>query len=29
MTSFKDLPFDTKEILDGLKPWIECESPHL
>jgi glutamate carboxypeptidase len=27
MTSFKDLPFDTKEILDGLKPWIECESP--
>ena len=27
MTSFKDLPFDTNEILAGLKPWIECESP--
>ncbi len=21
------LPFDTQEILDGLRPWIECESP--
>jgi glutamate carboxypeptidase len=22
-----DLPFDTDEMLVGLKPWIECESP--
>ena len=22
-----ELPFDTDEILAGLKPWIECESP--
>lgn len=22
-----DLPFDTDEMLAGLKPWIECESP--
>lgn len=22
-----DLPFDTDEILAGLRPWIECESP--
>lgn len=22
-----DLPFDTDEMLSGLKPWIECESP--
>ena len=21
------LPFDTDEMLAGLKPWIECESP--
>ncbi|WP_137699744.1 M20/M25/M40 family metallo-hydrolase [Marimonas lutisalis] len=25
--SYLDLPFDTDEILAGLKPWIECESP--
>jgi glutamate carboxypeptidase len=24
-----DLPFDTDEMLAGLKPWIECESPTL
>lgn len=22
-----DLPFDTEDMLKGLKPWIECESP--
>jgi len=22
-----DLPFDADEMLAGLKPWIECESP--
>lgn len=22
-----DLPFDIDEMLDGLRPWIECESP--
>lgn len=22
-----ELPFDTEEMLDGLRPWIECESP--
>lgn len=22
-----DLPFDTDRMLDGLRPWIECESP--
>ena len=22
-----DLPFDSDEMLAGLKPWIECESP--
>lgn len=22
-----DLPFDTEEMLAGLRPWIECESP--
>jgi len=22
-----DLPFDADEMLDGLRPWIECESP--
>ncbi|QDL93975.1 M20/M25/M40 family metallo-hydrolase (plasmid) [Paroceanicella profunda] len=27
MTSWKDLAFDTDAIIDGLKPWIECESP--
>ena len=21
------LPFDTAELLKGLRPWIECESP--
>jgi len=21
------LPFNTEEMLAGLKPWIECESP--
>ncbi len=24
---FMQLPFDTDEMLAGLKPWIECESP--
>ncbi|WP_108257839.1 M20/M25/M40 family metallo-hydrolase [Mangrovicoccus ximenensis] len=27
MTTWKDLAFDTDEIIAGLKPWIECESP--
>lgn len=27
MTSALDLPFDTAEMLVGLKPWIETESP--
>lgn len=27
MTHWKDLPFDTDEIIAGLRPWIECESP--
>ncbi|WP_116135087.1 M20/M25/M40 family metallo-hydrolase [Tropicimonas sp. IMCC34043] len=27
MTVWKDLPFDTDDIIAGLKPWIECESP--
>ncbi|WP_172327506.1 M20/M25/M40 family metallo-hydrolase [Mangrovicoccus sp. HB161399] len=27
MTTWKDLDFDTDGIIDGLKPWIECESP--
>ncbi|MFD2816503.1 hypothetical protein ACFSYD_22225 [Paracoccus aerius] len=22
-----DLPFDADRMLDGLRPWIECESP--
>ena len=22
-----DLPFDTDEMLAGLRPWVECESP--
>ena len=22
-----DLPFDIDEMLAGLKPWIQCESP--
>jgi len=25
--SFLDLPLDTDTLLDGLRPWIECESP--
>ena len=25
--NYKDLPFDTDEMIAGLKPWIECESP--
>lgn len=25
--SYLDLPFDIDEMLAGLKPWIECESP--
>lgn len=24
---FTSLPFNTDDMLDGLKPWIECESP--
>lgn len=27
MTSWKDLEFSTDSIIDGLRPWIECESP--
>ena len=27
MTNPLDLPFDTDEMLDGLRPWIETESP--
>ncbi len=27
MTNWKDLEFDTDTIIDGLKPWVECESP--
>lgn len=27
MTSWQDLPFDADEMLEGLRPWIECESP--
>jgi len=27
MTNPLDLPFDTEEMLDGLRPWIETESP--
>ncbi|WP_138470046.1 M20/M25/M40 family metallo-hydrolase [Poseidonocella sp. HB161398] len=27
MTIWKDLAFDTDEIIAGMKPWIECESP--
>ena len=25
--SADDLPFDAEEMLTGLRPWIECESP--
>lgn len=25
--SFEDLPLNEREILDGVKPWVECESP--
>ncbi|WP_158970140.1 M20/M25/M40 family metallo-hydrolase [Chachezhania sediminis] len=27
MSTWRDLPFDTDDIIAGLKPWIECESP--
>ncbi|WP_280322023.1 hypothetical protein [Sulfitobacter faviae] len=27
MTNPLDLPFDTEEMLTGLRPWIETESP--
>ncbi|WP_045392546.1 M20/M25/M40 family metallo-hydrolase [Falsirhodobacter sp. alg1] len=27
MTDWKNLSFDADEIIAGLKPWIECESP--
>ncbi len=27
MTSYLDLPFDVDEMIEGLRPWIECESP--
>ncbi|PZX17098.1 glutamate carboxypeptidase [Palleronia aestuarii] len=27
MSIWKELPFDTDEIVEGLRPWIECESP--
>ena len=23
----RELPFDAETLLDGLRPWIECESP--
>ena len=23
----RELPFDAETMLDGLRPWIECESP--
>lgn len=25
--NFQELPFDTEEMLAGLRPWVECESP--
>jgi glutamate carboxypeptidase len=25
--NFADLPFDTDAMLEGLRPWVECESP--
>lgn len=27
MTTWQELPFDTDEIVEGLRPWVECESP--
>lgn len=27
MTDWTTLPFDTDTIIEGLRPWIECESP--
>ncbi len=27
MTNWKDITFDSQAIVQGLKPWIECESP--
>src|SRR6056297_2398580 len=27
MTTWQDLEFDTDAILEGLRPWVECESP--
>ena len=27
MTGWKDLTFNADAIIDGLKPWVECESP--
>ncbi len=27
MAHWKDLAFDTDAIIEGLKPWVECESP--
>ncbi|MBE3637957.1 M20/M25/M40 family metallo-hydrolase [Mangrovicoccus algicola] len=27
MTTWKDLAFDTDTIIEGMRPWIECESP--
>ena len=27
MTNFKELPFDEKAMLAGLRTWVECESP--
>ena len=27
MQTWKDLTFDTDSILEGLRPWVECESP--
>ncbi|MCJ8139122.1 M20/M25/M40 family metallo-hydrolase [Falsirhodobacter halotolerans] len=27
MTDWRTLPFDTDTIIDGMRPWIECESP--
>src|SRR5215470_18861380 len=25
--NFSELPFDAKAMIEGLRPWIECESP--
>src|ERR1700730_11040747 len=25
--NFAELPFDAKAMIEGLRPWVECESP--